>query len=394
MATHRDSLLEAHCGDDPLDSANHSFLKAAGRSSVPPTDDWLDEPNTAIGGVSVLQDVASAGNAARACTVPLAFPSKEFDAAQAVLRRGACFQDKDEEAVALVDAAVGRSAEANGGWVPADAANARGYRVGSARWKDAVSATSQQIAARAAVKEERRRSERFFAKAEEEHDTEAAREAHHWQEHVVQAARAVDQKKSRNANPGYVDVGQGIHPFAPNTQRVAQPHSDIAVAKSLRHGNGSTGFRPGSAAARKAAGGLYENPPDNPYSTEENNGHSRRLIEGEDNRLARQEVSAMRNVEIRTKARDYDEVAEKEEYAKREAQAKIAMRSRDFGAYAKGQAERKTINLQMNAAMAPQGRVHPRYRPADFRPPGPPGGPGGPYTISGGFARGHMYAVV
>ena len=102
----------------------------------------------------------------------------------------------------------------------------------------------------------------------------------------------------------------------------------------------------------------------------------------------------MRNVVLRTKARDYDEVADKEEYAKREAQAKVAMRSRDFGAYAKGQAERKTINLQMNAAMAPQGRVHPRYRPADFRPPGPPGGPGGPYTISGGFARGHMYAVV
>ena len=316
-----------------------------------------------MGGVGVLHDAASAAQPG-GFVVPVSWPSEGLAAAQEALRAGG------DDAVSRVRAAAGVSANATGGWVAADPAqNSMGYRVGSARWREAASATAQQAAALEAVSEERRRAARFFARADDAKQADADREADHWKEKVFQAARAVEKQKQQGAaSAAYGAVGGGV-------ERTGVP----------KHAVRTVGYRPGSAAARRAAGGLYEMPYNDANAP--TGGHSHRLRVGEDVRLERQQVGAQRTLEARAMKRSDDAIAYAEAAAARDAQAAVAMGDRHYGQHAERVATRKTINIGLNTPLAPPGRVHPRAPRSDARHPRG-------YTIGGGFDRGHAAGVL
>ena len=380
------SFAEAHHdGEDQV----HPFLRAsrvvtpAGVPMEPHADENPFEPNYgALGGVGILQDGASSGAEPGGVVVQPAFPSERLQALNAALMVGG------PEAVAQVRAAVGGSAQAAGGWMPASTPDAAlGFRPGSAKWKEAAKAVAHQAAALEAVTEERRRSERFFARADESRETEAAIEAAHLLDKGLQAAHAVEQRKARMASAAYYANGE-----------TSELGGGGGLATGVhRHAAASVGYRPGSAAARRASGGLYETPHADPMAP--TGGHSHRLLDGEARRLEQQQTAAQRAIEAKAMKRSDEAVEEAAYVARREAQARVAMGSREdaghggpqgFGAHAERVAARKTLNIGLNAATAPPGRLHPRAHRGDTRVHNPYGAP---YQRGGGFASGHVYAV-
>ena len=98
--------------------------------------------------------------------------------------------------------------------------------------------------------------------------------------------------------------------------------------------------------------------------------------------------------------RSDEAIATAEDIARRETQSRVAMGERNvdwghggpagFGAHAERVAARKTINLGINAPLAPPGRSHPRAHRSDTRATNVYGGQ---YQMGGGFVKGHAYAV-
>lgn len=375
------SFAEAHHdGEDQV----HPFLRAsrvvtpAGIHTEPHADENPFEVHAgALGGVGILQDGATGGIEVGGCVVQPSWPSERLQAAHDALMAGG------PDAIAQVKAAVGGSAQAAGGWVPAATPDAAlGFRPGSAKWRVAAKAVANQAAALEAVTEERRRSDRFFARAEEHKETEDACEAAHIQDKVFQAGVAVGQRKARHASAAYYADG------------TASEACGGGVATGVRkHAGATVGYRPGSAAARRASGGLHEMPladADAPTG-----GHSHRLLDGEARRLEQQQLGAQRALEAKAMRRSDEAIATAESIAQREAQSRVAMDGRDdaghggpkgFGAHAERVAARRTINMGLNAAMAPPGRLHPRVHRSDTRHENG-------YQLSGGFVRGHTFSV-
>ena len=299
-------------------------VRPAGRPRTPPDHEHPWHTTGAdIGGVGALEDAATAGRGG--AVVHPGWPSSRLDEAHAALREGG------DEAVARVRAGVGGSAQAAGGWVPAAAGDGAGlgFRVGSSKWRASAHATAQQAAALEAVSEERRRSERFFARAEERRETEAACEAAHWEAHVHQACRAVERQRERASTEAYVAAGG---------------YGSYASTGVPKHAVKCSGFRPGSAAARRAAGGLLEAPTDVRLHALHYEGaaslaapanmHSERLHKGEDARLAVQALGAQRRLHEQAMRASDEAVADAAYRERRESQAAIAMRGRVFGEHA------------------------------------------------------------
>ena len=299
--------------------------RAAGIPTVHQGGDAVDAmyptselPNDLIGGVSALADAASRPAVGGAVVAPT-FPSHKLAAVRAAAQQGG---QAARELLSLYTDGTGT----DGGWMPSSRAPPNvGCRPGSSKWKREMAAVEQQQAAQIALAEEHRRNDRFTMKAEDERETEYAIEAQHWEDAVSQAARAVEQRR-RAAVP--------CKPPAP-------PGSSSTSA--------AVGYRPGSAAARRAAGGLYEDP---------HGGHSRRLRDATVERDVQREVSAQRAIAARH-AREADEArAAAVAMDARERQATVAMRGREFGDHAERVAVRKTMNLAANMALAPTQRLH------------------------------------
>jgi hypothetical protein len=352
-----DSVASAHYGDD---DAHHPFLRAAGRPVAWDVDESPFEPGDAvIGGVSTYEDAASAVGAAGRQVINPAWPSARLDAAQSALGGAG--------AVGLVGAAVG-GAHTTGGWVPPEQDQVPlGYRVGSNKWREAAAATAQRQAALEAVREERRRSARYFARDDERRETEAACEAAHWEEHVWQACRAVDTQRARGASAAYSHEDD---PFAHPPQHTPPPATANRAA---------VGYRPGSAAARRAAGGLYECPYTAAAGVDLGGdagapgaaGHSQRLGRAEEDRLARVQMGAERHMAARAKKAAEEEACMAAALKAREEGAMVGVRedpARRYGAHAERVAERKTINLGLNTPLAVRSPPRPPWS-LDAEPP-------------------------
>lgn len=274
-------------------------------------------PSDLIGGVSTLVDAASRPESTAHQQIAPNFPSHRLAAVRAAAQnRGGA------EARALLGLhtdAVGTE----GGWIPASSATPNvGCRPGSAKWQREMLAAEQQQAARVALAEEHRRNGRFAMKAEEMRELEHALDEQHWEAAVFQAARAVEQR-----------------------QRAAVP---CKPPPPTRDGY-AVGFRPGSAAARRSAGGLYEDP---------HGGHSRRLNDAVMRRDVQREVSAQRAISARNAKQAGEQASDAAALDARERQAAVAMRGREYGDHAERVAGRKTMNLQANMALAPTQRLH------------------------------------
>lgn len=279
-------------------------------------------PSSIIGGVSTLVDASSWPESTTHQQITPNFPSHRLAAVRAAAQnRGgaaAC------ALLGLHTDAVGTE----GGWIPASSVTPNvGCRPGSAKWQREMLAAEQQQAARVALAEEHRRNDRFAMKAEEERELEHALDEQHWEAAVFQAACAVEQRQ-RAAVP-------------------CKPPPPPAAPAPTR--DGAVGFRPGSAAARRSAGGLYEDP---------HGGHSRRLNDAVMRRDVQREVSAGRAISARNVKLAGEQASDAAALDARERQAAVAMRGREYGDHAERVAGRKTMNLQANMALAPTQRLH------------------------------------
>ena len=298
------------------------------------------EPSAAVGGVATLHDAVECGGLHAVPNWPseaLAWRREALRAATNTDALGACSRSDDA-----------------GGWLPAERAGAaHGFRVGSSQWRRASADALQRAAAEEALQEERRRSDRFFHAAAAAADVERAREAEHWRVHVHQACRAVDRRRLHSAcTPRYADA-------APGQEHEDKEDDDNEVQRRPppQRPTVAVGYRPGSAAARRAAGGLYA----------ASDGHSHRLVDAVPARTLDQEKAAQRAVDARLEARSNEAVAAAEALAQREAGAAMAVGSRAFGDHAERVAVRRTMHLGLNMPTAPQQRLH-RPRPNIFDP--------------------------
>lgn len=106
-------------------------------------------------------------------------------------------------------------------------------------------------------------------------------------------------------------------------------------------------------------------------------------------------LGAQRRLEQEAARRSDEAIFTAEYIARRDAQSRVALESRDdyghggpqgFGAHAERVAERKTIHIGLNQPLAPPGRLHPRAHRSDTRHENG-------YVLSGGFVRGHAAVV-
>ena len=329
-------------------------VRAAGRPTVDQGDadethgigdgfPGVEQPGRALGGVGNLADHASSLHNNLGVAVAPNFPWTATGAHLAT--------------------PVGDATMTDGGWLP-NSKVPSGYRPGSAQWKQHAEQAAQQAAAAAALRFDRQRSERFFSRQDDERRVERAREEEHMRQAVLQAARAVDRKHHLAANSTYVHV-----PHAPaqgHAHELGQPWSSSVHSKEP-----AVGYRPGSAAARRAAGGLYA-PPVGALSCH----HSNRLNAAAVEHVLQQEAASARTVARRADQARAEQQSIEDAYERIEGQGTIAMRSADheFMAHAERVATRKTLNMAANTALAPAGRLG-RARP-------------------GSFDRGHVYAVL
>lgn len=300
----------------------------------------LEPPAAVIGGVATLHDAIECGGLSALPTWP----------SEALERRREALRAATDTSALLIRSMPHDDA---GGWIPAEPAApaARGFRIGSSQWRRASADEFQRAAAEQALNEERRRSGRFFLKAAADADAERAREAEHWRVHVHQACRAVDRRRLNSActaRPHLISADAAQRQEEEVKEHSQHPPQRPAVA---------LGYRPGSAAARRAAGGLY--------ATSE--GHSRRLVDAVSAQTLEQERAAQRAVNARLEARSNEDVAADEALARREMGATRALNTRSFGAHAERVAVRRTMHLGLNMALAPQQRLH-CQRPGSFDP--------------------------
>ena len=313
-----------------------------------------EQPGCTLGGVGALADHASSLHSNLGAAMTPNFPSAQLDAAKNALRAATD---------ARLAMPVGDAASTDGGWLP-DGLVRGGCRPGSARWKQQAEQAAQQAAAEECLRRDRQRSERFFAQQDDARQTEFAKEEEHMREAVLQAARAVDRKHHMGANSTYVHV-----PHAPAqgyAHEWGQQPPPSAHAKQA-----AVGYRPGSAAARRAAGGLYA-PPVGPLSSD----HSNRLNAAAEERCLHQEAASTRQVARRAVQARAEQQTVEDAYERIEGQGTVAMRSHEheFFAHAERVASRKTINMTANMPLAPAGRLaRPRAE---------------------SFDRGHAYAVL
>lgn len=294
-----------------------------------------ETPSTFLGGAGALLDYSS--DAAGIAVTPN-FPSERLHEAQAALRdRGGAAAR--QHLSAFVDASG-----TDGGWLPAGR-HPMGCRPGSAKWREQAELAVQQAGASEALRDERSRAQRFFHRAEEQRQTEHAKDAEHMRAHVHQAARAVERRRLHHASATYVH-----EPHAP-AQGHAQEQARAYPAPSAAAAGSVVGYRPGSALARKAAGGLYA-------PAMGTDGHSQRLNSADEQRVLQQEVASQRSSAAKAAARWEEAKSIEAALAQREAQATVAMRSREFLAHAERIAQRKTINMAVNQPLAPPGRLH------------------------------------
>ena len=313
--------------------AEASAHPAAGKPSCRmETQAEADEPFNplgVIGGVAVMNDLAEEAHIG--VSVMPAFPSQRLHEAHRVLR------DRDGAAARQHLPGYHDASNTDGGWVPSGN-RPMGCRPGSAKWKQQAELAVHQVGAQEVLWNQQDRANRFFQKEDARMHAELRREAEHVREHVFQAARAVERRRNVTANQASACITGN-------------------QASSVTKGTGmAMGYRPGSAAARKAAGGLFAPPVGS-------DGHSRRLLDAESERVLQQEVASHRSRAERDISKRAEESDVEAAYAAREAQAAVGMRSREFLAHAERVSGRKTPHLGLNMGLAPQGRLH------DTRPP-------------------------
>ena len=297
-----------------------------------------EQPSTFIGGVGTLADLSSSAH--HGVSVKPNFPSERLHAARVAL------QSKSGDASGEIGTL--------GGWMPGGRMPS-GCRPGSDQWKRATEQAEHQAAALEMHRRERERSERFFMHREEQQLIEQAKEANHVREAVFQAARAVDLRCHRSALDH--SSSRALYDLAPVAGREGRP-SELPPPPEPAKKLGAVGYRPGSAMARKAAGGLYA-------PAVGTAAHSDRLRHANEERELQLAASAARAVAQQlerklSEARGMEDVLEQ-----REQQAAVAMRSKEFMGHAERVAARKTINLTINQPLAPAGRLH-KPRPQSF----------------------------
>ena len=271
--------------------------------------DLADEaPNAIIGGVGRLFDVGTAGDKERL--------HRRHGAELAAPARG-------------IDSDVSRGTY--GGWIPAEPVDAHGvgFREGSTPWRRHLGAAAESDAVRGLMRDEHAKAARFFGQKEEAEDVDAVAAARAARLQHERGERVVAARQGARANPHYVadvtEVGYREQP---------------AVGPC-------SGFRPGSAAARRAAGGLYEGP--GFYR----GAHSGRVVAADDARAEQQRQGAKLAVAKREAARRREEAAHDLRRAQREASAFLLTQDPEAQDYMERVARRKSIDLKLNMVLAP-----------------------------------------
>ena len=318
-------------------TAPSTQVRAAGKPStcVSDFDDgWA--PSAIIGGVARLVDVASAGNGDRMHRLygahDPALPPKGLDGD---VSRGC-----------------------RGGWLPAEPAlvpgeperepgHAVGWRPGSAAWRAHVHAADDRAAARDLMRQEAERAGRFFGRREEEREVADAAKAHAARADAERAAVVGERRARAHANPLYMASTSG------------------AWAGGGQGASVAVGYRPGSAAARRVAGGLFEAPracpaavtpsasPSASMPSAMSGHHSWRLEAAEARREAAQQAGAALAVARREGARRREEAAHDARLAAREAAAAQLTQRPEHADYMERVAARKQIHMKLNMALAP-----------------------------------------
>jgi hypothetical protein len=280
-------------------------------------------PDDVIGGVARLFDAATAAKGER-------------------MHRPQGLSDPAPNAYApLMDGDASRGVY--GGWLAAEpcrydassgvARHHVGFREGSAPWRRHVCAAAERTSVRTQMRVEADRAARFFGGRAELEAAAADADERARQESDARAAVAVERQRCAAATPHYE---KHVEPSRPLPTHGSGPHT--------------VGYRPGSAAARRAAGVLYEGL--GVYRGR----HSGRLNMIEDARVREQQAAARTALERRVAARERDEVAHDVRQARLEAQAerrfKAAPNGTRFGEHASRMADRKTINMTLNRGVA------------------------------------------
>ena len=301
-------------------AAASAALPAAGKpSDVSEADGYdtsLPTPCEVIGGIARLHDVASARYGER-----LHRPNGAADPAA-------------NPYAPLVDGDVNRGNR--GGWIPAEPGmhwepsvggvtrHHVGFREGSALWKQHQVEAANRSAARTEMRLERERSQRFLGRREEEAEVEETAHERAYASASAAATRAVSAQRATTALHAYAEAPPGWPP----------------------NGNPAVGYRPGSAAARRAAGGLYEGP--GAYR----GSHSQRLTGSADERARKQEHAAFLAVNARREAERSEDIAADLAMVRRELAAERMVQTNEFSGHAERVAARQSINMKLNMALA------------------------------------------
>ena len=302
-------------------------MMAAGRPSQ--TEDSCSErvPDEIIGGVAHLHDIASAGLGER-----MYRPGGGAGRSGLPLDGDAC-------------------RGVHGGWLPAEPGSWDpkvgrvrhhvGYREGSAAWRRHAHEASQCAEVRVEMRDDRDRASRFFGEKAEQADVEAAADDRHFRARDATAARAVERRRLASSNPLLAEALVG-------GRKAHDAGSTLAAASGRRATRSeAVGYRPGSAAARRAAGGLYESI--GPYE----GSHSSRLTMVEEQRLRQQEAGAKERVQRREEAQRQEDIAADMQRARQELQAARMIGSHDFGDRIDRIAARSTLHFKLNQPLAP-----------------------------------------
>lgn len=282
-------------------------------------DNGWDIPSATIGGVARLQDMCTAGDGERLHR----------------LEGASSF---------AYDGDVGRGV--HGGWVPAEPAGVDsaacvgdhrvhrvGFREGSAQWRRHAAAAADRDEARGLMRAEHERAARYFGRKDEAAEVVEAAEARATLQERERGAVATDRHRRASVNPMYCAADATI----PSAAERAEAERVMATGR---------GYRPGSAAARRAAGGLLEAPGSYRGS------HSGRLGAAEEARAAQQREAAALAVARREEARRREEAEHELRRAQHEITAERLNQQPERLGYMERVAARKQINFKLNMALA------------------------------------------
>lgn len=310
----------ARHGQASLAPAPLQEFRPAGVPSTRVTDydNGWDIPSATIGGVARLQDMCTAGDGERLHRL-----------------EGASSFEYDGD--------VGRGV--HGGWVPAEPAGVDsaacgdrrvhgvGFREGSAQWRRHAAAAADRDEARGLMRAEHERAARYFGRKDEAAEVVEAAEARAALEERERGAVATDRHRRASVNPMYCAADATI----PSAAERAAAERVMATGR---------GYRTGSAAARRAAGGLLESPGSYRGS------HSGRLGAAEEARAAQQREAAALAVARREEGRRREEAEHELRLAQHEIAAEWLNQQPERLGYMERVAARKQINFKLNMALA------------------------------------------